>query len=537
LVSNLVAGDTREGKVLEKLLGKLDQIREQLGDDRVYDVISDIFEDVNLEDILNSTLNGQKTAYDEKIDYGLSEDAVRQKIKEQKERLGYSTVNYADARLLKENSDERRLQPIYIERFFIDAIKSLGGSFSEVRRSIYRIESLPVKVAKVLKDRYNISADLRQVHFCFDKAVFLEYQNIGDLGSVHYINPGNPVFDSLLQVVLEEYRVEMLKGTVLVSPEDRESSFAFFVKSQILDNRPGTDGESIADETLALVTGGAAEGFSRTSPARLLDLHPPASFAKKVEPPEPVSVQAVTDWSFRDITRPQCEAARVRVAEDMRQRRKYLDESFDAIILDMTAEINDLQGKFLLGNSKIEEKLKVRQEYMNTLREKWDKRLKKLDLMTKLTMKPPEVLGCAYIVPLSDMEYTGQFGMSRDDDVERIAMDFAINYEREDGRFPEDVSSENAGYDIRSRGPAGLKRYIEVKGRSASGAVMLSENEMNRLAQLGESAWLYIVINCKSTPVLFHFRDPARTLSFEAKSKGIQYLVSEAAWREKGEAQ
>jgi len=54
IVTNLVASNTREGKVLEKLLGKLDNIRDQLGDDRVYDVISDVFQDVNLEDIINS---------------------------------------------------------------------------------------------------------------------------------------------------------------------------------------------------------------------------------------------------------------------------------------------------------------------------------------------------------------------------------------------------------------------------------------------------------------------------------------------------
>ena len=37
MVFNMVADNTREGQVLKKLLTKLDIIREQLGDDRVYD--------------------------------------------------------------------------------------------------------------------------------------------------------------------------------------------------------------------------------------------------------------------------------------------------------------------------------------------------------------------------------------------------------------------------------------------------------------------------------------------------------------------
>ncbi|MCP4148664.1 MAG: DEAD/DEAH box helicase family protein, partial [bacterium] len=52
LVYNMVAANTREGKVLVRLLEKLDSIREQMGDDRVYDVISDVFEKVGLDDIL-----------------------------------------------------------------------------------------------------------------------------------------------------------------------------------------------------------------------------------------------------------------------------------------------------------------------------------------------------------------------------------------------------------------------------------------------------------------------------------------------------
>lgn len=49
---NMVAQNTREGNVLQRWLQKLDLIREQIGNDRVYDVISDIFEEVEMEDII-----------------------------------------------------------------------------------------------------------------------------------------------------------------------------------------------------------------------------------------------------------------------------------------------------------------------------------------------------------------------------------------------------------------------------------------------------------------------------------------------------
>jgi hypothetical protein len=77
-----------------------------------------------------------------------------------------------------------------------------------------------------------------------------------------------------------------------------------------------------------------------------------------------------------------------------------------------------------------------------------------------------------------------------------------------------------------------MKRYIEVKGRNGNdGSVIISENEMNRLAQLGETAWLYIVIKCKEKPELYRIQNPAGKLKFQAKGKGIQYFLSMAEWR------
>jgi hypothetical protein len=138
--------------------------------------------------------------------------------------------------------------------FFEKAFKHIGGDFTEIRKSIFRIDILPDVLAQTLS-MITTSSQIPsgKFNFCFDKQVFLEYLNIGDLGKVHYINPSNPVFDSLVKVIRSLYREDMLKGTVLISPIDKEDYFAFFVKSQITDNRPHKDTDSIADERLMMV--------------------------------------------------------------------------------------------------------------------------------------------------------------------------------------------------------------------------------------------------------------------------------------------
>lgn len=532
LVFNMVANNTREGMVLQRLLGKLDTIREQMGDDRVYDVISDVFENISLEDIINSTFNGDSTKYNDAIDTEFTEENVRKKIREQKESLGYSKVDYQEAKTLKENSDETRLQPIYIQLFFEKAFHELGGTLETVKSSVYRIVEMPEVISKRLKNRYNIVSDFTKVLLCFDKQVFLDYQQIGEGDSMYYVNPGNPVFDSMINVVIEVYKEEMLKGTVLISADEEEDHFTYFVRSQIKDNRP----DGVADERLLLVEGLDGSDFGITSPAKFLDLHPPNQFAKEINPPELVENKEVVNWSYEYITKKQLEETKVRVHKDVSVRKDYLEESFNNIMADLTEEINEMQGKMILGNTKVEEKIAKKQSQLNLLKEKKKERMEKMEAMKELKPKLPEILGCAYVIPLSQVEYKSHYGMSRDDESEVIAMETTMAYEKSQYWVPEDVGSQNLGYDIRSVNPERIKRYIEVKGRSGSdGSVMLTENEMNRLSQLGPSAWLYIVLNCKTNPELYRIQDPANALSFEKKIKGVQYYLAMNSWKGKEE--
>ncbi|MCX7992067.1 MAG: helicase-related protein, partial [Fimbriimonadales bacterium] len=58
-IYNLVAYDTREGEVLATLLEKLEKIKEQLGSDRVFDVINDVL-DVNLRDLIIEAITNRR---------------------------------------------------------------------------------------------------------------------------------------------------------------------------------------------------------------------------------------------------------------------------------------------------------------------------------------------------------------------------------------------------------------------------------------------------------------------------------------------
>ena len=537
MVFNMVAANTREGKVLRKLLTKMDIIREQLGDDRVYDVIQDVLKGVSLDSIIQSVLNGRESDLDRFIDKPDDElrDDFAHSIEEQNRTIAHSKVDYTDVMRLKERSDERRLQPIYIRQFFERAFCYLGGTYTDLGDGIFRIDRVPDVLIKKLKDEYNIYAEnLEHLLFFFDKHRYLDYQSRNALyGHAHYINPGNPLFDALVSVVRDGFREEMLKGTVLVSPEDSRPYFAFFIRNRIEDNRTTSQGTSnIASEMLSLVCQKEDGSFFETSPAKLLDLCPPTSFAKAITPPDVIDENDVVEWAYENETEPLLEKTQKTVTEDTENRRKYLNDAFTQTIMDIQNTINELQGKALTSDDdKVQQKLLAKEHRYNELKKRKQERMQELKHAVELNAVEPEVLGCAYVVPFSQVEYQQHYGMSRDDEVEAIAMKVAMDYERDEGRKTVDVSAENVGYDVRSMDGEGQKRYIEVKGRAMTDGVMLSENEMNRLAQLGRRAWLYIVTNCKSKPQLHIINDPANRMSFEQKTKGIQFYLPLQEWQ------
>jgi hypothetical protein len=92
------------------------------------------------------------------------------------------------------------------------------------------------------------------------------------------------------------------------------------------------------------------------------------------------------------------------------------------------------------------------------------------------------------------------------------------------------------GYDIESAIPgSGKLRFIEVKGRAQTGAVVLTLPELDKLRQLASRAWLYIVTFCKDEkPRLRIIDDPISKLKPEMLYRQVQFIVEESDWKTKG---
>jgi hypothetical protein len=128
--------------------------------------------------------------------------------------------------------------------------------------------------------------------------------------------------------------------------------------------------------------------------------------------------------------------------------------------------------------------------------------------------------------------------MRRDEAIEAVGMEVTIDYEREHGREPEDVSGENHGFDVRSiryeaDGTFADARYIEVKARARSGAVRISANEWKKARHFGEQFWLYVVTEAGTdSPRLHRIPNPATRFRMDEDIFATGFIVPEDRWQE-----
>ncbi len=148
-----------------------------------------------------------------------------------------------------------------------------------------------------------------------------------------------------------------------------------------------------------------------------------------------------------------------------------------------------------------------------------------------LTMSMPRFLGA---IRITGPEDTGP-AMKSDPEIEAIGMRKAMEYERDNGRIPEDVSSENLGFDVRSTDDHGKKRYIEVKARAKIGEVDLTHNEWFKAKRFRDDYYLYVVYNAATIPELHVVRDPWSNLTPEERIEVVRFIIKSQEIIEKEE--
>ena len=512
---NLLASETREGAVYQRLLEKLETARETLGG-KVYDVLGELFEARPLRELFMEAIRyGERPEVRDRlfqtIDGAVDVDNINDLVARNKlTREGLDPATIRTVREEMERAAARRLQPHHIRSFFEAAFAEAGGALRP--RDKGRFEA--TRVPPILRDRDRLIGRADPVlpryrRICFDKA-FIAGQPQAAL-----VAPGHPLLDSLIDLTLERYRDLLTRGTVLIDEADRHEATRVLItlRHAIRDGRTTRHGKpQLISERLQFVwldeDGRAVDG----GPAPYLDCRAPSENERD-------RIAAFMDANW--LKEPLEERARTLAVTDLvprhlrevkERRLAELDKIESAVKERMRREITHLHHRSLELEAEERAGKKPRLNSENVRRQaealtdRLELRLADIARQRDIAPLPPEICGAALVVPAglvgseeSDPENVAGVrdvadALSRAQ-VETKAMLAVMERERSLGREPRDVSAENRGYDIESREPeTGRLRFIEVKGRRADArTITITRNEMLAAFNAAESFILAVV--------------------------------------------
>ena len=116
-----------------------------------------------------------------------------------------------------ERAEARRLQPHYIESFFLEAFQRLGGNAKQREPRRYEVTHVSAPVRN--RDRLiGIGEPVlpRYERIAFEKS--LVAQQGQPLAA--FVCPGHPLLDAVIDITLEHHRDLLRRGTVLVDESD-----------------------------------------------------------------------------------------------------------------------------------------------------------------------------------------------------------------------------------------------------------------------------------------------------------------------------
>lgn len=504
---NLVAHETREGEVWHRLLLKIQTQRNSLGS-AVFDVLGQVFRDQPLKDLLIRAIRyGEqpevKAKLEQIVDRELDLEKLRALIEDRSlihERLDPDRVRTIRDEM--ERAEARRLQPHYIGSFFLKAFEQYGGSVHRREPFRYEIRHVPAPI----RHRDRVIGQRAPVLKAYERVTFhKESIRVEGKPPAALVAPGHPLLDSVIDLLLEQYRDLLRQGAVLVDNNDNgtEPRVLFYLEHSITDGRRDTAGNArVISRRLQFVEVGHDGGLVNAGFAPYLDYTPLTQEQKVVAQP-----LLQEGWLGEGLeTRASAHAIKTIVPEHLREvkarREALIDKTLTQVKARLLAEIrhwderaNTLRAQEEAGRNKGSLNSGNARQRADELSGRLQKREDELNRERQITARPPTVLGGALIIPVGWFaqatgsvapalhETAPNYGVP-DKEVERLAMEAVMAYERSQGFAPRDVSKENRGYDIESRYPAshakaGQLRFIEVKGRVAGAdTVTVTKNEI-----------------------------------------------------------
>jgi superfamily II DNA or RNA helicase len=526
LIMNLVAPKTREGRVLQTLLEKLERIRKELRSDKVFDVIGRLFEGVSIKQYMEMAVDGRTDEATNDLNGKLTKEQVEALLA--RERNLYDSGGDVASELprLREDIEHeayRRLLPGYVRQYVERAAPFVGVELTGDPGGCFGFRSADGPGADPLLNVLDTYPE--SMREC------LSFVRPADKDAGVWVHPGEPLFEAFRGLVSARLADQALRGAVFIDPT-AEKPYLFHLALVTVVRQADPELPDLATEDVLecrLVGVKQFEGSQiHICPVEHLLLlkggHGLPGSAQRLAAGAKDLREQARAFLVERVAREMAVARRDALLATLPEREGFVQRGFDFQEAEYAASRTKQSEKARAGNAAAQKELGRIKDLQRGLA------LRKQETLAVLRREPEliapravQFIAHALVVPSTDPADREDY----DAKAEQVAMSLAWAFEESEGAIVKDVHTpelaraaglpDNPGFDLLSMRPK-EKRSIEVKGRAGVGEVEVSANEWARACNLRGEYWLYVVYDCATPkPRLVRVRDPFGALLAKAK--------------------
>lgn len=539
VIFNFAAVNTNEGKVLQKLLERLKEIRRELGTDQVFDVVGEVLPSNLLEKMFRD-LYARKIRVPDieaRIVRDVNPERFRAITNSTLEGLAKRELNLSALFGKSAEARERRLVPEVVEDFFINAGPIAGVYPKEIKKDahIYRIGKIPRTLLAIGEKNENRFGRLGKEY----KNIVFDKEFLKEDPTLEWTTPGHPLFESVREDVIDRVRDDLKRGSVFYDLHRKDPYRLDVFRASIKDGRNNTiHCRLFVTETD--ITG----AILLRQPTIFLDLATAQTAVKMPDDSNLPSQQAIEQALIEKALNPLLDEVQNERKKEIDTITRHMEISLNELINRQNlhlAELTDRRDNRGDTSPQLAGAIKQSEDKLDELNHRLEKRSEELLKESHFVIGDIEHIGRAWVLSHPDRTKPAYAPMVRDEEIEKIAMQEAVKFEESRSWVVEDVSAQNRGFDLISRKPHPHDektftevRFIEVKGRATIGEIALTTNEYKTAERLKKDYWLYVVFNCASTPNLLPIQEPSK-LGWEPLVKVEHWHVGAEKILEKGE--
>ena len=504
LIFNFVATNTIEGRVLQRLLEKLQEIRDALDDDSVFNVVGEVLPAAHVERVLRDYYAGKLGDADleERLLRDVDEGQFRAICQNALEGLASKKLNLEMLIERRALAQERRVVPETIARFMTEAAEYAAFPIKPLSAPPHTFE--PGRIPTALR-RFEQSPDWKLPQLAQRYPRCTTDRDTAEAHNLEWVTPGHPLFEALRRHTLDVAREVFGTGACFYSLQHAAPARIDFYRARVVDGL----GQIVRERLFVVEVADSGERCLRE--ASLLGNFTPAK--------SPASLPAVaqapesTDWLNVQALLPFLQEAQADRSAETDRIAAHIELSLTELIQKADEEIGRASEEIEQGVQGAEGRLAQAETRHAELTARRDRRRQELERQRSLTLQGVERLTSVLVLPHPEREAPDMQRLRPNFETEAKAMQAVMDYERAQGRQVYDVHEKDLGYDITSLDlNSGELRLIEVKGLgAATGTILLTPNERRVAEDRPDCFWLYVVTNCSDQPVLQEpIKDPAR---------------------------